>query len=105
MGAIPKMQLAAWPSLQELRGGKKVQIMLPDDRGILRHHYVKVEMCDQFKTMVSAEEMMQAYHSATSIQTSASLITTPSATTLGSIPSTSSVLLSHGSQFSSGFTR
>ena len=108
MGAIPKTSIAAPSSLQNLRGSKKVQIMLS---GILRHHFVKVETCDQFKTVVSAEEMMEAYHMGRAVQAAPGMITTSGATSLGSVPLTSSLGRSRssvtlqGSSYSSGFNR
>ena len=63
MGAIPKSTIASTSSLQNIRPVNKVQIMLPDNKGILRHHYVKVATCDQFKSVVSAEEIIEAYAS------------------------------------------
>ena len=95
------------PSLLSLQPAKKVQIMLPDSRGILRPRMVRVETANKFDNITAAEEMMDAM-GVQPMPGSAAIPVTSSLASLGSTASqhgSTASIGSQGSQHSMGSAR
>ena len=80
----PKQPLATAFSLQTVTSSRKQQLMLSDSKGILCPHHIRPDTVQQIQAIVAAEERMDA------LTASAQPSLMPS-TSLGSVPSTSSL--------------
>ena len=90
----PKVPLTTPSSLQSLQPVRKQQVMLPDRRGILWPHHLRVDTVRHIQNIADAEERMEA-----ATMQHQQLVRSSS---LGSVPSTSSLhsTTSATSQFS-----
>ena len=92
--------LMATPSLHSLQPIKRQQVMLPNSKGILRPHHLRIETVRHINDIAKAEEKRDYLtHHITATLIPQSTIST---TSLGSAPSTSSVYSSAGSVGSQG---
>ena len=86
---------AAPVSLMSLQPVKKSQVMVPDDRGILRPHQVRTDTAKFISNIIAAEENMDAMTQSLNTQAQGHAVAIPSpsssAGSLAAAPSTSSV--------------